>query len=103
MKAKKEARICMRCGVAITRRSPVNLCRNCKVYYKNKRHREKKKVNNLCYDCGKPVKPVILYPNGINGIKIIKHPTRCYSCRLKVLKTYKAKNTLSKLQEEQKK
>jgi len=102
MKAKKEARICMRCGVAITRRSPVNLCRNCKVYYKNKRHREKKKVNNLCYNCGKPVKPIISYPNGIDGIKIIKHPTRCYNCRVK-LKTYKAKNTLSKLQEEQKK
>lgn len=77
---------CIRCGRNIRTHNESSLCNGCYHLSRAVRNRSKKKLNKLCYDCGKKVNPIINYPNGEKGPKEIKYPTCCYKCRLKRVK-----------------
>jgi len=78
-------RICKRCGRNEWLTRPARnkgYCNECYNYFKSKNLRQKRKDKKLCIDCGKPVdKQICPHCNGI-----IKHFTRCNSCRMKARK-----------------
>jgi len=74
---------CKKCGIFVSRNNVTGLCRNCRQNFKSKKQREKKKNEKRCIDCGKFVNPVIIYPDGLAGIKVVKNFFRCYKCRIK--------------------
>lgn len=63
-------------------------CYSCYMRIKSAKYRKIKKDNKICFDCGKKVKEVVTYPNGLDGIKITKFPIRCYNCREQIKKKF---------------
>jgi len=91
----KPLRYCSRCGKPLRDWNKSGVCSNCYPAYRQERYRKlvkerrkNLKEKQLCMDCGRPVKPIIIYPNGPNGPKEVKYPIRCYKCRLKQKERY---------------
>jgi len=60
-------------------------------YLKNKKSARSRREKKLCVECAKPVNPIIKYPDGLDGLKEIIYPYRCYECRIKQ-KKYRKKD-----------
>ena len=63
-------------------------CYCCYMKVKSAKYRKKRKKEKVCFDCGKKVNEKIIYPNGLDGIKIVEFPIRCYSCTERIKKKF---------------
>ncbi len=78
-----EPKRCKKCKKLLKTYSISDFCSNCGGYERAKRYRERKKKKGICIDCTEKVNPVIIFPNGLKGPKIVKYFIRCYDCRNK--------------------
>jgi len=93
MKRKREEiKHCKKCGKVLVKWNKSGYCTNCGGYFRRKKYKEKVKREKRCLVCGGKVNPIITYPNGLNSIRLVRYPTKCYKCRIKQ-KVFKAKNT----------
>lgn len=79
----KRLKRCSRCGKNLSYRNVSGLCGSCLSITRAKKFREKRKKEHLCLDCGKKIKPTIIYPEGLKSKKIVKYYVRCIKCREK--------------------
>ncbi|MFW6283018.1 MAG: hypothetical protein ACOC1P_03120 [Minisyncoccales bacterium] len=81
----KRRRVCKAegCNRTLGRNNVSGFCSSCSYRERAKKYRKKQKERKKCFRCGKKVNPIITYPDGEKGPKIIKYPYKCYKCRKK--------------------
>ncbi len=96
----KQAKTCTKCGKVLRDHNKTKLCSHHARMKLFKDIRKIRKSKGDCIDCNKKVEPIITYPAGNTIPPVIKHPLKCYDCRIRQSEYNKTARTKIKLKKE---